>query len=165
MKRFDLVFNPIPNEKPKLIISMRKFNHVYLGLYKGFNETANKEDIKFFWAEHNDKDIFHRCLVSSERLKCWNLDILEDGISESYEVTTLHRRILTDLSQDLYYLNEDGFLKSQYNILSKKESNYTFILREEDSTQEDLSIAEIEILSVLNNSWSLDTSINFKIAR
>lgn len=163
MKRFDLVFSPIQNEKPKLIISMRQFNHVYLGLYKGFNENANKEDVNFFWAEHNNKDTFHRCLVSSDRLKCWNFDALENGISESYDLTALHKKILTDLNNDIYFLNHEGFLKPQYNILLKRDNNYTFVLREEDSDQEEWSLAEVEILSVLNNSWSLDTSLNFKI--
>lgn len=163
MKKFDLVFNPIITEKPKLIISMRNFNHVYLGFYKVFNESSDKDVIKFFWAEHNNKDTFYRCLLSNERLNCWSSDMLEVGISESYEVSNLHKKILTELLQDQYFLNESGFLKQQYNILLKKESNYTFILREESSLQDDLSIAEIEILSVLNKSLSIDSSLKFKI--
>lgn len=165
MNRFDLVFNPILNEKPKLVISMKRFNHVFLGLYKGFNESIKKEEVRFFWAEHNNKDGFHRCLISNERLSCWNFDALEEGIADSYEVSCVHKKILTELYEDQYFLDNDGYLEKDYKILVKKDSNYTFMLRDEDSNQDDLSIAELEILSVLNHSWSLDTKLNFKISR
>lgn len=161
MKRFDLIFNPVITDKPKMVLTMFRYNHVYIGMYKGLNKLTEKEECKFFWAEHGrTKDSFFKCLISNDKLNCWNYDAIEDAITVPYEISKLHRKVINEILEDQYLIDSEGFVKKQYKRIIEKSP--TLILRNEDDDQEDLSPAEVEILNALNDCWKLEVSLKFQ---
>ncbi len=157
MNRLDLIYNPLPNEKPKMIISMARYNHVYIGFYKGFNSQNNKEDLKYFWAEHNNND-FYRCLISNDKLKLWNIDAIENAICEPYVISNTHKKAIEYLLENQYILDENGLIKKQYSDLLGKSS--TLLIKSEGSS-DNLSLAEVEILTCVNGCLKTDFTLNF----
>lgn len=75
-QKMDIVFAP-ELKAPKLLITMKRFNHVYFGLYRGFDKDTLQEVVRYFWAEHNNGDSFFRCLVTKDHeLTHWSLDAI-----------------------------------------------------------------------------------------
>lgn len=159
MKRFDLIFNPVLTEKPSIALTMFRYNHVYIGCYKGVNKNTQEYETKFFWAEHDNKDSFYKCLISNNNANRWTIDALDDVIPQPTKISTLHQKIITQIKDNQYLLNNAGYVKDTYKILLSKSP--TLILRSENDDQEDISIAEMEILDVLNSHWQLDSRFRF----
>lgn len=165
--RTDFIFVTSSEEKPNLIISMKRINHVYLGFYKGINLETNMAETSYFWAEYDKYDSFYRCLISdSDNRQYWKCNVLEDGEETQYMVTDPQTKILEDLEQSLLKtFTLDGKLRANYKKLLK--DNNVLILKDnkndnfKDNNGIDLTKAEMIIISALNSAWKIDANVRF----
>jgi len=163
--KMDLIFSPIIDEAPKLLISMKRFNHVYFGLYKGFDKKTAKEVIRYFWAEHNNGDSFFRCLVSSDdNLNTWTLDSIANNLIIPMPITKIQKNVLIDIKNHVSsMLDENGHLTDKFKKAMKEMESPFLILKNENSSE--FSIAEHHILATLNATWRLDSELEFKVTQ
>lgn len=157
--RMDFIFVTSSEEKPNLIISMKRINHVYLGFYKGINLETKMTETSYFWAEYDKYDSFYRCLISdSNNRQYWKCNVLEDGEETQYMITEPQNKILEDLEESLLKTcTLDGKLRANYKKLLK--DNNVLILK--DNKGDDLTKAEMAIISALNSVWKIDANVKF----
>lgn len=157
-KKLDIIYLPDIDALPKIVLTIKKFNHVYFGLYKGFDNKTFKEVKRYFWAEHDDVELFFRCLVT-EDLKTWTLDAISNSLIPPFPITSLQKDILIDIDKTLLnLLNKDGLVLDKYKTAVEKYNSPLLILKENDDSSE-FSEAEINILNTLNKTWRLDASL------
>jgi hypothetical protein len=161
-KKMDIVFSPELKESPKLLITMKNFNHVYFGVYRGFDKDTEKEVIRYFWAEHNDGDCFFRCLVTKDHeINYWSLDSIANNLIPPMKITDIQREVLVELTTHMENLTtEQGTLVDKFNKAIESFGSPLLIVKDND--EEGFSIAEKQILATLNSTWRLDSSIEFE---
>lgn len=158
--KMDILFAPEVDEAPKIIISIKKFNHVYLGLYKGFDKKTAKEVTRYFWAEHDHRDMFFRCMVS-EDMKYFTLDAIANNLIKPFSVSTLQKEVFNSLKEHTNcFVNESGKLAKIYKEAIINGQSPFMIFRDSDVEQE-FTIAELHIIDTLNRTWFLDATIQF----
>lgn len=158
--KMDIIFAPKMDENPKLIISIKKFHHVYFGLYKGFDQKTLKKVTRYFWAEHGTEQLFFRCLIT-EDLKNWHLDAIANNLIKPFPVTKIQTNVFNEIEASLIkFINKDGILLKPYQDAIIEGGSPLLILKEEDDSA-DFSPAECNILNTLNQTWRLDASIQF----
>lgn len=158
--KMDILFAPEVDNAPKIIISIKRFNHVYLGLYKGFDKKTAKEVTRYFWAEHDHRDLFFRCMVS-EDMKSFNLDAIANNLIKPFPVSTLQEEVFKSLKDHTQkFVNESGSLAKIYKEAIINGQSPFMIFRESEIEQE-FTIAELNIIDTLNRTWFLDATIQF----
>lgn len=161
--KMDIIFSPTIEEAPKLLISMKKINHVYFGLYKGFDKRTLKEVVRYFWAEHNnDEQSFFRCLVTKDQnMTFWTLDAIANNLITPIRITSLQKEVLEGLTSHMKsFVNKDGILIEKFRKAMNEVSSPLLIIKEESDA--DFSAAEHHIIATLNATWRLDSNIQFE---
>ncbi len=157
-KKLDIIYLPDIEALPKIVLTIKKFNHVYFGLYKGFDSKTLNQVKRYFWAEHDDNDLFFRCLVS-EDFDRWTLDAISNKLMPPFPITSLQKDILTDIDNTLLnIINKDGLVLDKYKTAVKNYESPLLILKENGDSS-DFSNADINILNALNQTWRLDASL------
>lgn len=161
-QKMDIVFAPELKEAPKLLITMKRFNHVYFGLYRGFDKDTLQEVVRYFWAEHNNGDSFFRCLVTKDHeLTQWALDAIGNHLIPPMKVTDIQKEVLVELQDHMKNLiTEEGVLVEKFNEAIENFGSPLLIVKDNDD--EGFSVAEKHILATLNSTWRLDSSIEFE---
>lgn len=161
-QKMDIVFSPELKEAPKLLITMKRFNHVYFGLYRGFDKDTLQEVVRYFWAEHDNNETFFRCLVTKDHeLNNWSLDAIGNYLIPPMKVTDIQKEVLVELQEHMQNLTTaDGVLLEKFNKAIENFGSPLLILKDNDT--EGFSVAEKHILATLNSTWRLDSSIEFE---
>lgn len=161
-QKMDIVFSPELKEAPKLLITMKRFNHVYFGLYRGFDKDTLQEVVRYFWAEHDNNETFFRCLVTKDHeLNNWSLDAIGNYLIPPMKVTDIQKEVLVELQEHMQNLTTaDGVLLEKFNKAIENFGSPLLILK--DNETEGFSVAEKHILATLNSTWRLDSSIEFE---
>lgn len=162
-ENMDFVYCSDLSKIPTIFISIQKINHVYLGLYKGTGRDSNKPVTHYFWAEQDKSGDFFRFFISDNmNKKEWVLDAIKnENLNTRYNITPIQQKLISQLEE------------RNKKILTSSNKPTTFVKNNIKNNQlslrndqaDDLKSDFLNIMSLLNNAWNLDSKLNFEVKR